>query len=796
MTPRSSCYLTTQRHTSPPPYTHTHTHGPSSSYPVACVCFFSCCLRTNVKMSWQQPTGSDNPNAQSYTPQGNAYMGAYNPQGASGFYPQQHHHHHHHHHSGGGGGNYYHPQQGFGSGGNYPGGNYQGGNYQGGHYQGGHYPRGGYGAPQGQQQQQQQQQGGNWGNYNYQQGSGYAASQQQQPAPWERSSMSLKQQQNPVAQKPAPKASASDATKLSLGGGPAQPVVLPKKNGGTLSLGKKKQDAKEATTSKEAESMPPAPEAAVTQTSPVAGSEANVESDAGPSTVSAVESPLLGAPATISPVASTSKPFSAPPVKSMPAPTGKQDAKMTPGDLREAVKKEIARQRQQNKKVYTRDPRPHFNIVFCGHVDAGKSTISGHLLMEKGLVDQREMEKLRREAEINHREGWEYAYVMDVSEEERSKGITRETGAAYFETEKRRVTVLDAPGHKAFVPSMIGGATQADICVLVISSRTGEFETGFERGGQTREHAMLVRTCGVKQMICVINKMDEMKWNKERYDAIVGKLKPFLRQNGYDEERAKNLVFMPVAGLTGENMIKRVEPDHCDWYKGPTMMDVIDNLTLPESKTEDDVFCIPLVGAYKDDGKMHVYGKVESGSIAVGEKIQVLPTKAEAVVEGISIESTEFEKCYPGDNVHLHVRGIDEADIHGGYVATSIPTSLRAVEFFQARVVILEVKNIISAGSRVMLHIHSAQEEASFHKLLAKIDRKTNEVIEKNPACVKAGDVVIARIELDRPLVLETHKDFDKLGRFMLRDDGRTIAIGVVMRLYESTHESLAKSGQ
>ncbi|CAD2222750.1 peptide chain release factor subunit 3 [Angomonas deanei] len=413
--------------------------------------------------------------------------------------------------------------------------------------------------------------------------------------------------------------------------------------------------------------------------------------------------------------------------------------------------------------------------------------------MEKGMIDQREMDKLKREAQQHHREGWEYAYAMDISEDERAKGITRETGAAYFETEKRRITVLDAPGHKAFVPSMIGGATQAEICVLVISSRTGEFETGFEKGGQTREHAMLVRTCGVRHMICVINKMDEMQWSQERFDEIVGKLRPFLKQNGYEEQKAKNLVFIPIAGLTGENLIKHTADGVCPWYTGPTMMEVIDDLVLPETKTEEDVLCLPLVGGYKDDGKTYIYGKVESGSIAVGEKLQVLPTAQEALVEGISIESTEFEKCFPGDNVHLRVRGIDESDIHTGYVATSIPTSLRAVEYFQARVVILDVKNIICAGSRFMLHIHAAQEEASFHKLLAKVDKRTGEVLEKEPACAKAGDVVIARIEIDRPVVVEPHKDFDKMGRFMMRDDGKTIAIGLVMKLYESTKESLAK---
>lgn len=615
--------------------------------------------------------------------------------------------------------------------------NYNPGSYRGGYNRGGYTPQdynpqeGGYGRGR-----------GNWNSANPQQG----GSRNNNP----QNNLEEKQS-SPVPDIPSPAPVPDVSAKLTAGGGVG--FVPPKrKGGGSLSIGK----AKKTETVTEEEKKSPAQQS---------------------------ESATVSSPNTDNP---SSKASGALPG----AKDGKQ--RMTAEETREFVKNELAKQRRQQKKEYVRDPRPHFNVVFCGHVDAGKSTISGHLLMEKGLVDEREMDKLRREAEIHHREGWEYAYVMDVSEEERSKGITRETGAAYFETEKRRVTVLDAPGHKAFVPSMIGGATQADICVLVISSRTGEFETGFEKGGQTREHAMLVRTCGVRQMLCVINKMDEMKWSKDRYDEIVGKLKPFLRQNGFDE-RQKNLIFVPVAGLTGENLIKRTSDEVCPWYTGPSIMEIIDEMELKETKNENDVLCIPLAGGYKDDGKNYIYGKVESGSIAVGEKLQILPGRKEALVDGISIESTEFEKCYPADNVHLRVRGIDESDVHTGYVATSIPTTLRPVEFFQARVSILEVKNIISEGSQFMVHIHSAQEEASFHKLLAKVDRKTGAVIEKNPACAKAGDVIIARIEMACPVVMDCHKDFDKLGRFMIRDDGKTIAIGLVTKLYETTHETLGR---
>ena len=210
--------------------------------------------------------------------------------------------------------------------------------------------------------------------------------------------------------------------------------------------------------------------------------------------------------------------------------------------------------------------KPHLNLVFIGHVDAGKSTLSGNILYLTGNVDQRTVERYEREAKEKNRESWFLAFIMDTNEEERAKGKTVEVGRAHLTTENKRFTILDAPGHKSYVPNMIQGAAQADVGILVISARRGEFETGFERGGQTREHALLAKTLGVRYLVVVINKMDDptVEWAKERFDECCTKLKPFLKQCGF---RPKHEVrFIPISGLTGDNVLNEVPADRCSWW--------------------------------------------------------------------------------------------------------------------------------------------------------------------------------------------------------------------------------------
>eukprot|EP00968_Pinguiococcus_pyrenoidosus_P013096 scaffold1175_cov248-Pinguiococcus_pyrenoidosus.AAC.15 len=258
---------------------------------------------------------------------------------------------------------------------------------------------------------------------------------------------------------------------------------------------------------------------------------------------------------------------------------------------------------------------PHLNIVFIGHVDAGKSTLSGNILYLTGHVDKRTVEKYEQEAKDKNRESWFLAFIMDTNDEERAKGKTVEVGRAHFATEHKRFTILDAPGHKSYVPNMIQGASQADVGILVISARKGEFETGFERGGQTREHALLAKTLGVQHLVVVINKMDDhtVQWDQGRYDECCSKLKPFLKQCGF---RPKfDVRFIPISGLTGGNVLEEVSADECPWWHGYHTATPPQNFTsqgtllallnaLEVDRDPDGPLRIPVLDRYTERGTM------------------------------------------------------------------------------------------------------------------------------------------------------------------------------------------------
>jgi len=431
------------------------------------------------------------------------------------------------------------------------------------------------------------------------------------------------------------------------------------------------------------------------------------------------------------------------------------------------------------------DTREHLNIVFIGHVDAGKSTLSGQILFLSGMVDERTIQKYEREAKEKNRESWFLAYIMDTSEEERSKGITVEVGRAYFETKNKRYTILDAPGHKLYVPNMIGGASQADVGVLVISARKGEFETGFNRGGQTREHAILAKTLGVKNLIIAINKMDEptVNWSKDRYDEIESQMAPFLKSIGYNPK--KEVTFIPISAQKGYNVKDPIPKEVCPWYEGKPLLTVLDELSSIE-RLKDAPLRIPIVDKYRDGGKTWVLGKIESGTLTVGSQVALYPNKSIHEVTDISTDSRTLKKATAGENIRFALKPLDEDKVSTGFVICSPKAPVACQSKFEAQIQIIELlphKSLFTAGYGAVLHIHNAVEQCVITVLLAEMDKKTNAVIKKKPTFVKNNSVVRCIVECVQPICLELFSDNPQLGRFTLRDEGKTIAVGKVISL-------------
>lgn len=429
-----------------------------------------------------------------------------------------------------------------------------------------------------------------------------------------------------------------------------------------------------------------------------------------------------------------------------------------------------------------RSKKEHVNVVFIGHVDAGKSTIGGQIMSLTGMVDKRTLEKYEREAREKSRESWYLSWALDTNQEERDKGKTVEVGRAYFETERKHFTILDAPGHKSFVPNMIGGAAQADLAVLVISARKGEFETGFDRGGQTREHAMLAKTAGVKHLVVLVNKMDDptVNWDVERYNECRDKILPYLKKLGF---KAKDLTFMPVSGITGQGIKDSIDKVTCPWYDGPPFIPFIDDLPSLNRKT-DGPFIMPIVDKYKDMGTV-VMGKVEMGTAKKGQNLLVMPNRTQVSVDQLWSDEEEVTSVGPGENVKIKLKGIEEEDVSPGFVLCDASNPIKTGKIFDAQLVILEHKSIICAGYSAVMHIHCAAEEVTVKALICLVDKKTGDKSKTRPRFVKQDQVAIMRIECSGMICLEQFKLFPQMGRFTLRDENKTIAIGKVLKVIE-----------
>lgn len=423
------------------------------------------------------------------------------------------------------------------------------------------------------------------------------------------------------------------------------------------------------------------------------------------------------------------------------------------------------------------------NLVVIGHVDAGKSTLMGHMLYLLGNVNKRTMHKYEQESKKAGKASFAYAWVLDETGEERERGVTMDVGMTKFETTTKVITLMDAPGHKDFIPNMITGAAQADVAVLVVDASRGEFEAGFETGGQTREHGLLVRSLGVTQLAVAVNKMDQVNWQQERFQEIAGKLGHFLKQAGFKES---DVAFIPTSGLSGENLITRSQSSELTkWYKGLCLLEHIDSFKPPQ-RSVDKPFRLCVSDVFKDQGSgFCVTGKIEAGYIQTGDRLLAMPPNETCTVKGITLHDEPVDWAAAGDHVSLTLVGMDIIKMNVGCIFCGPKEPIRACMRFRARILIFNIEIPITKGFPVLLHYQTVSEPAVIKRLISVLSKSTGEVTKKKPKFLTKGQNALVELQTQRPIALELYKDFKELGRFMLRYSGSTIAAGVVTEIKE-----------
>ena len=429
----------------------------------------------------------------------------------------------------------------------------------------------------------------------------------------------------------------------------------------------------------------------------------------------------------------------------------------------------------------------HINLVVIGHVDAGKSTTTGHLIYKCGGIDKRTIEKFEKEAAELGKGSFKYAWVLDNLKAERERGITIDIALWKFESPKFYFTVIDAPGHRDFIKNMITGTSQADIAILVIDSSVGGFEAGISKDGQTREHALLAFTLGVKQMIVACNKMDDVsvKYGEGRYKEIKAEVSTYLKKVGY---KPMKIPFVPISGWMGDNMIDK--STNMPWYKGPYLLEALDNANPPK-RPSDKPLRLPLQDVYKIGGIGTVpVGRVETGIIKPGMVCTFAPVQITTEVKSVEMHHESLPEAVPGDNVGFNVKNVSVKDIRRGNVCgDSKKDPPKGASTFFAQVIVMNHPGQISSGYSPVLDCHTAHVACKFKNIDQKMDRRSGKVLEENPKFVKTGDACMVTLEPTKPLCVESFAEYPPLGRFAVRDMRQTVAVGVIKSVDKSEKE-------
>ncbi|XP_072639539.1 putative elongation factor 1-alpha-like 3 [Canis lupus baileyi] len=433
--------------------------------------------------------------------------------------------------------------------------------------------------------------------------------------------------------------------------------------------------------------------------------------------------------------------------------------------------------------------KTHNNIVVIGHVDSGTSTATGHLIYKCGGIDKRTIEKFEKEAAEMGKGSFKYAWVLDNLKAECECGITIDISLWKFETSKYYVTITDAPGHRDFIKNMIIGTSQADCVVLIVAAGVGELGAGISKDGQTREHALLAYTVGVKQLIVGVNKMDstEPPSSQKRYEEIIKEVGTYIKKIGYNPN---TVAFVPISGWNGDNML---EPSaNMPWFKGwkvtpkdgnasgTTLLEALDCI-LPPTRPTDKPLQLPLQDVYKIGGIGTVpVGRVETGVLKPGMVVTFALVNVTTEIKSVEMHHEALSEALPGDNVGFNVKNVSVKDVRGDSVAddSKIDPSMEAAGF-TAQGIILNHPGQISAGYAPG-HCHMAHSACKFAELKEKIDHHSEKKLEDGPKFLKSGDAAIVDMIPGKPMCVESFSDYPPLGHFAVRDMRQTVAVGVI----------------
>ena len=451
----------------------------------------------------------------------------------------------------------------------------------------------------------------------------------------------------------------------------------------------------------------------------------------------------------------------------------------------------------------------HLSIVICGHVDAGKSTTTGRLIFELGGIPEREMTKLRAEAEALGKGSFAFAFYMDRQKDERARGVTIQCTTKEFFTDSYHYTIIDAPGHRDFIKNMITGSSQADVAMVLVPA-DGNFTTSIAKGnakagevqGQTRQHALLINLLGVKQLIVGVNKMDcgTAKYSKERFEEIKDEMTSMLTRVGWKKGFvAKSVPVIPISGYMGDNLIK--PSTNMDWWKGVdgkvgdktvhvhTLLDAFEKMVTPPERSDKGALRVPISGVYAIKGTGDVLtGRIEQGSAKPGDEVVFLPTHTTAnpcagKVFSIEMHHKTLDAALPGHNVGMNIKGLPKGNKPrtGDIMILKSDTSLKPCKSFVAQVKVLTHPNELKCGYCPIAFIRTARSAVKMVKIDWKIGKETGGKKLDDPVSIKSNEMAQLVFEPQQPFVVDSFKSCEGLGRVAIMEGNGVVMLGKVV---------------